>query len=218
MFDKKFITILSIIIGVIVVAGIAVVLVGQKQIVNGVNQTENQTNQQNEVNINQEDQVNSENNEAIDNHQAQQEPDILTSDIDTSDWQTYRDEEYGFEFRYPNLGAELKVNKGGEPRMDPCGHDKCIEYDDQFGHRFSIALNSSDDTYYYDSIIENNRESDSNEEWYITNNDVLFRHFHKEGCGTFLFENGSLNILIGWNCKNVSTETMKALMATWKFL
>ncbi len=30
-----------------------------------------------------------------------QEPEVITSDIDTSDWLTYRNEELGFEFRHP---------------------------------------------------------------------------------------------------------------------
>lgn len=31
--------------------------------------------------------------------------------IDTSNWQTYRDEEYGFEFKYPVLGEKQKVHQ-----------------------------------------------------------------------------------------------------------
>lgn len=38
------------------------------------------------------------------------EPTVTVSEpIDTSDWKTYRNEEYGFEFRYPELFFDLKV-------------------------------------------------------------------------------------------------------------
>jgi len=76
MFDKKFVTILSIIVGVIVVAGIAVVLMTQKS-----SQPEPVVNQPVGDNSN--------------------DSEVITSDIDTSDWQTYRNEELGLEFSYP---------------------------------------------------------------------------------------------------------------------
>ena len=108
MFDKKFITILSIIIGVIVVAGIAVVLVGQKyEII--TSPTANNTN------ISQE--IESKNSEAG----------VITNEIDTSDWLTYRNEELGFSFRYPEdwsfIETDDKIIK-----FFPPGKDLSYEY------------------------------------------------------------------------------------------
>ena len=84
MFDKKFITSLSIIVGVIVVAGIAVVL--------GI---PNQPESTGRMVVDNKDDTNG-------NGEVSSPPEIITSDIDTSDWLTYRNEELGFEFRYPN--------------------------------------------------------------------------------------------------------------------
>ena len=73
MFDKKFIITISIIIAALLIVGIGYILVGQK----------------------------SDQKQGVGDNSNQTEPEVMVSDVDTSDWQTYRNEELGFSFRYP---------------------------------------------------------------------------------------------------------------------
>ncbi len=44
--------------------------------------------------------------------ETQLRPKVITSDIDTSDWKTYRNEEFGLEFKYPDEWRLLVFVKG----------------------------------------------------------------------------------------------------------
>src|SRR3989338_10823227 len=47
------------------------------------------------------------------------EPETITSDIDTSGWQTYRNEEYGFEFKYPEGWEIVGLDNTGVGLLPP---------------------------------------------------------------------------------------------------
>jgi hypothetical protein len=69
---------------------------------------------------------------------------VITSDIDTSNWQTYRSEEFGFEFRYPH-NLKTIVYQEGEPLRDPINNEISIElhdYDDNI--KFMISVSEKD--------------------------------------------------------------------------
>lgn len=68
---------------------------------------------------------------------------VLTSDIDTSNWKTYRNDEYGFEFKYPEEW-EVKEFKTGEPKRDPIASILMLEF---FSDDMPILFVAIDDRY-----------------------------------------------------------------------
>ena len=152
-------------------------------------------------------------------------PEVITSKTDTSDWLTYRDEEYGFEFKYPDEGIKIKTHHGGEPIQDPCGHAKCIALDDIMAYRFGIAINPIHDRFYFNRVLKNIEEYNWKKTWFVTKNDLVFLYpfSSKHNCGNVLFDKQDINVVIRWNCSNPANpkvdynEIMKALMSTWKF-
>ena len=61
---------------------------------------------------------------------SDEDPIVITSDIDTSDWKTYRNEELGFSFRYPEGWVISSELKRGEPKSDPILNLLRIDIDD----------------------------------------------------------------------------------------
>ncbi len=54
-------------------------------------------------------------------------PEVIMSDVDTSGWKTYRNEEYGFEFRYPKDWRFINIDTIGVGLL-PSGKQEGVEY------------------------------------------------------------------------------------------
>ena len=70
--------------------------------------------------------------------------DVSAEEIDTSDWQTYRNEEYGFEVKYPE-GWFVRVNEKykntfGRVNIDFSNSDKFFSKDNPFLHLMEIEI------------------------------------------------------------------------------
>ncbi len=107
-------------IAVLVIVGLGYIFLSENVVNNGnVNNQPTNTNEQ-----------------PLDN----QEPEVITSDIDTSNWQSYRNEELGFEFKYPEDWV-LREYKKGEPKGDPTTMNLLIEfYDLSYRLKFFVGV------------------------------------------------------------------------------
>ena len=65
--------------------------------------------------------------ERSNNEDVNLEIEQITSDIDASDWKTYRNDEYGFEFKYP-IDWNIREYKRGEPKNDPTISKRTLEF------------------------------------------------------------------------------------------
>jgi len=147
MFDKKFVTILSVLVGVIVVGTITVVLVGEKrpeQIIPPV-----VDNSDTNIPV----------SENVDNWK---EPEVITSDIDTSGWLLYEDYKFDFSIQYPKdwyitgwYNDEKKQNIHLSPSPLGPNNDYGIYvniYENTDNLRYKAAVNSIIDTWKYKPV------------------------------------------------------------------
>src|SRR5680860_134351 len=70
----------------------------------------------------------------------QNKPDSQFATTQTSDWKTYTNTQYGFEFKYPDINARLKTVGGwsdyNEPKITlktPFNYDGCVSTGEDYG-------------------------------------------------------------------------------------
>jgi hypothetical protein len=82
-----------------------------------------------------------------------------TAEMDTSNWKTYRNEEYGFEFKYPEEWSFIAFNKG-EPELDPTPLLLLVEfYDSEYRSRFYVGIDKIENQKLYDYLNNKNFSS-----------------------------------------------------------
>lgn len=222
MFQKKTIIILSAIIGVVVLGAIAIVLVEQKLRPTNPASTDNsRISQDSEPKNN--GSVNVLTEEITKPVSSPKYPLLLTTDIDTLDWQVYQDEEYGFEFGYP-----VNYKRFTSYHLELCGQEKCIEYSNSDGDDLAVVVNSKDDEYYQRILTRNERLDYTAYKTTFVNEtgvELIYIYIPQNQCGRFLLKSGDANFVVSARCgypyddhRNANNnEILKALMTTWKF-
>src|SRR3989339_655335 len=150
---KSYKNILLIIIAVFVVFAAGIVLMPKKEQV--VRQVENEKQEQVQVQDETGDEMMKEETTTEEAQTINTEPEIITSDVDTSNWEIYRNEEYGFEVKYPSEWKN-EVFKKGEPKRDPIPNSLTIFiYDLEGDMKFFILVDKGEDGNDYEEYIDN---------------------------------------------------------------
>ena len=90
------------------------------------------------------------------------EPEIITSDIDTSDWQTYRNEEYGFELKYPKTW-KYNIGRDGFTRFTDEAKKVYVENGEEY--LIGVDTLSFDSEITKEEYIKNWKEYRIKDEW-----------------------------------------------------
>ncbi len=164
--NKKTIITISTVLGLAIIAGGFLVLqkTGKQEVVKNNQKIEIVKNDENES------KQKTENQEKDNQNNQEKVEELKVEDIDTSNWKTYRNEEYGFEVKYPE-GWEVEEIKFAAiwPAPLPINCKKSPEKCPFDGVQF-FSENSAAKTgiTYFSVIISKNNELKTKNGWYVS--------------------------------------------------
>ncbi len=156
------------------------------------------------------------------------ETEVITSDIDTSDWQTYKDEELGFEFKYPKNWNLIETKKG-EPQIDPLNSEFAVFVRDERGYmKFFVVIDSIKDEHikdvslYYENNILGSSMNDFTVKELMVNSNKLKQYDNRISRINIPFLANDSILVFSWNgtLNNFSRDELdnyKAILLSFVF-
>jgi len=151
------------------------------------------------------------------NTQGIQEPEVITSDIDTSDWQTYKNEELGFEFRYPKTW-EYIVEESGQIKFYDAQKTHYLEGSET--HLVSVSVRELEASFSFEEWLANWSKSRKNNGGYVKNvkinNIVAIQGIDYSGVQTIFHVDGYRYYINHVPLDFDIDEIYRAILLSWK--